>query len=85
MNGRGRSGFCWVSIAVMRDASSESGSRCVGRIFERRRWNLSHFSDPLGGSLFGFEQLLHRHRLIEMVLGLGDLFASDEEPHISVH
>jgi hypothetical protein len=26
------------------------------------------FTDPLGSSLFGFEQLLHGHRLVEMVL-----------------
>ena len=70
---------------VMRDPSSESGGRCVGRIFDRRGWNLSHLSDPLGGSLFGFEQLLHGHGLVEMVFGLGDLFTGDQEPHVGVH
>jgi hypothetical protein len=29
--------------------------------------------------------LFHRHRLVEMVFGLGDLFTSDQEPHVSVH
>jgi hypothetical protein len=46
-----------------------------GRIFDRRGWDLSHLSDPLGGSLLGFEQSLHGHGLVEMVLGLGDLFS----------
>jgi hypothetical protein len=44
-----------------------------------------NLSDPLGGPLFGLEQLLHGHRLVDMVLGLGDLSASDQEPHIGVH
>jgi hypothetical protein len=44
---------------VMRNLSSESGGRCVGRIVDRRGWNLSHLSDPLGSPLFGLEQLLH--------------------------
>jgi hypothetical protein len=35
--------------------------------------------------LFGLEQLLHGHRLVEMVFGLGDLFTGDQEPHIGVH
>jgi hypothetical protein len=47
-----------------------------------RRWNLSHLSDPLGSPLFDLEQLFHGHRLVDMVLGLGDLFAGDEEPNI---
>jgi hypothetical protein len=34
--------------------------------------------------LFGLEQLFHGYRLVDMVLGLGDLFAGDEEPHIGV-
>ncbi len=37
------------------------------------------------GSLFGFEQLLHGHRLVDMILGLGDLLARDEKPHIRVN
>jgi hypothetical protein len=69
----------------MRNLSAESGGRYVGRIFDRRRWDLSNLSDPLGGSLFGLEQLLHRHGLVEMVFGLGDLFTGDQEPHIGVH
>src|SRR5580693_6792330 len=64
---------------------SKSGGRCVGRIVDRRRWNRSHLSDPLSGSLFGLEQLLHGHGLVEMVFGLADLFASDKKPHIGVH
>ena len=46
-----------------------------------RKGNLSHLSDPLGGSLFGFEQLLHGHGLIEMIFGLADLFSGDQKPH----
>jgi hypothetical protein len=49
------------------------------------RWILSHFSDPCGGPLFALEQLLHSHGLVEMVLGLGDLFTSDQKPRIGVH
>jgi hypothetical protein len=52
-------------------------------MFDRRGgWNLSHLSDPLGGPLFGLEQLLHRHGLVEMVVGLDDLFTSDQKPDI---
>jgi len=69
----------------MRDPSSESGGRCVRRIVDRRGWDFSHLSDPLGGPLFGFEQLLHGHELVEMVFGLGDLFTGDQEPRIGVH
>jgi hypothetical protein len=29
--------------------------------------------------------LLHDHGLVDVVLGHGDLFASDQEPHIGVH
>jgi hypothetical protein len=75
----------WIllgSLTVMRDPSSESGGRCVGRIFDRRGWNLSHLSDPLGGFLLGLKQLLHGHGLVDMVLGLSDLFTGDQEPHI---
>jgi hypothetical protein len=78
----------WIllgSLTVMRDPSSESGGRCVGRIFDRRGWNLSHLSDPLGGFLLGLKQLLHGHGLVDMVLGLSDLFTGDQEPHIGVH
>ena len=69
----------------MRDPSSESGGRRVGRIFDRRGRDLSALSDPLGGSLFSLEQLLHGHGLVEIVFGLGDLFTGDQEPHIGVH
>ena len=69
----------------MRDPSAESGGRRVGRVFDRRGWNLSHLSDPLGGSLLGFEQLLHGHGLVDMVFGLGDLFTGDQEPRVGVH
>ena len=72
-------------LTVLWEITAESGHRRVGRIFDRRRWNLSHLSDPLGGSLFGLEQLLHGHRLVEMVLGMGDLFTSDQKPHVGVH
>jgi hypothetical protein len=41
--------------------------------------------DPLGSPWFGLEQLLHGHGLVDMVLGQGDWFAGDEEPHIGVH
>ena len=34
--------------------------------------------------MFGLEQLLHGHGLVEMVFGLGDLFTSDQEPHVGV-
>src|SRR5580692_7069397 len=84
MNGRSRSGSRWVSL-LQCEIAAESGGRRVGRVFDRRGWNLSHLSDPLGGLLFGFEQLLHGHGLVEMVFGLGDLFTSDQKPRISVH
>ena len=84
MNGRGRSGSCWVSL-LWCEIPAESGGRRVGRIFDRRGWNLSHLSDPLGGSLFGLEQLLHGHGLVDVVLGLGDLFPGDQEPHVGLH
>jgi hypothetical protein len=84
MNGRSRSGSRWVSL-LQCEIAAESGGRRVGRIFDRRGWNLSHLSDPLGGSLFGVEQLLRGHGLVDMVLGLGDLFAGNEKPHIGVH
>ncbi len=77
----------WVSLdrRQTRDPSNLSGRR-VGRIFDRRgRWNLPHLSDPLGSPLFGLEQLLHGHGLIEMVLGLSDLFIGDQKPHVGVH
>ena len=32
-----------------------------------------------------FEQWLHGHGLVEVVFGLGDLFTSDQKPHIGVH
>src|SRR5271169_1465896 len=54
---------------------SRSGTRCVGRIFDRRGRHLFSLSHPLRGSLFGFEQLLHGHRFVDVVLGPGDLFA----------
>jgi hypothetical protein len=69
----------------MRAPSAELGGRRVGRIFDRRGWNLLALSHPLGGSLFGLEQLLHGHGLVEIVFGLGDLFTGDQEPHIGVH
>jgi hypothetical protein len=31
--------------------------------------------------LLGLEQLLHGHGLVDMVLGLGDSFSGDQEPH----
>ena len=70
---------------VMRGPSSNSCGRCGGRIFNRRRWNLSRLSNPLGGSLFRFEQLLHGHRLVDMVFGSRDLLTRDQEPHIGMH
>jgi len=63
----------------MRDPSSESGGRRVGRIFDRRGGNLSHLSDPLGRYLLGLKQLLHGHGLVEMVFSLGDLFTRRSE------
>jgi hypothetical protein len=39
------------------------------RIFNRCGGNLSGVSHPLGGSLFGLEQLLHSHAFVDMVLG----------------
>src|SRR5580692_11852726 len=84
MNGRSRSGSRWVSL-LQCEIAAESGGRRVGRIFDRRGWNLSHLSDPLGGSLFGVEQLLRGHRLVDMVFSKGDLFTGDQEPHIGVH
>ena len=44
--------------------------------------NLFGLPHPFGGSLFGFEQLLHGHRLVDMILGLGDLFAGDQKPQV---
>jgi hypothetical protein len=84
---------CLRSLGVQAStptSSSQSGGRCVllprglvfGRIFDRRGWDLSHLSYSLGGSLFGFEQLPHGHRLVDVVFGLSDLFAGDQEPHI---
>jgi hypothetical protein len=84
MNGRSRSASRWVSL-LQCEIAAESGGRRVGGIFDRLGWNLSHLSDPLGGSLLGFAQLLHGHRLVEMVFGLSDLFTGDQELHIGVH
>jgi hypothetical protein len=50
---------------------SRSGTRCVGRIFDRRGRHLFSLSHPLRGSLFGLKQLLHAHRLVDVVFGAG--------------
>jgi hypothetical protein len=87
---------CLRSLGVQASTptfSSKSGGRCVllpresvfGRIFDRRGWDLSHLSYPLGGSLLGFEQLPNGHRMVDVVFGVSDLFAGDQEPHIGVH
>ena len=57
----------------------------VGRIFDRRGWNLLGLSHPFGGSLFGLEQLFHCHRLVDMVFGARDLLTRDQKPHIRIH
>jgi hypothetical protein len=35
--------------------------------------------------LFGLEQLLHGHRLVDMVFGSHDLLTGDQEPHVRVY
>jgi hypothetical protein len=36
-------------------------------------------------SLFGFEQLLHRHGLVDVILGSRDLLTGDQEAHIRLN
>jgi hypothetical protein len=63
-----------------RRRSSALGGRLPG---DRRRVGILSCSHEQ--VLFGFEQLFHGHRLVEMVFGLGDLFTGDQEPHIGLH
>ena len=71
-------------------ADCSSGGRCalfppglgLVRIFNRCWRNFSRVSHPLGCPLFGFEQLLHRHALVDMVFGARDLLTGNQEPHV---
>jgi hypothetical protein len=53
--------------------------------FDRGLRSFLDLLHPFSGSVFGFEQLLHRHGLVDVVLGSRDSLAGDQETHIRLH